>query len=288
MNQTKFQHYVPRFYLARFADENGFIWVLDKFTGSKFKIAPENIAAENNFYDVPDLKNIGSDPRHIESQFSDLESEVSKITASWFQQFENAKALEIPKVNREIVSLFIVLQLLRTAEARTQITQFSRLAQPDKPIHDVNNLHAQLLWNDKLINRMAKKVGDCNWIFAHNLTEAQFFTSDHPVLVKSAENKEWLLSPRIFDDGMSIVFPLSPTWILYCDSAHQDKLAKFNNSISPVTFTQHMANHENSGQVGMSRRFVFSQKPDFEFAKMFCDLHPEIKNPERERFEWAS
>ena len=36
------------------------------------------------------------------------------------------KAVEIPQINREIISLFLALQLQRTAEARIILVQFAR------------------------------------------------------------------------------------------------------------------------------------------------------------------
>ena len=47
------QHYVPRFYLKRFAQANDQIFVYDKF--SKKSFGPThitNVASEKNFYDV--------------------------------------------------------------------------------------------------------------------------------------------------------------------------------------------------------------------------------------------
>jgi hypothetical protein len=292
MNQAKLQHYVPRFYLGRFVDTDGFLWAFDKSTDRVFRTSPGKIAGQNRFYDVPELRTIGMDPQFLEKQFADVESQVSKITECWLRQVQKRKVVEIPAVNRQLVSLFLALQLLRTAEARVQIVQFTKAVQRDTqtydPEQDAHNLHARVLWNEGLVNRMAEKLAECVWIFARNDTDTPFYTSDHPVLVKSFDNKRWILGPRVFDRGMYVVFPLSPTWIMYCkDPRYWGKLARFDQSVSPVTFTAHMAGHENSGQIGMSHRFVFAHTPDFEFVRMFCRLHPEIKDPERARFEWS-
>lgn len=292
MYRAKFHHYVPRFYLARFVDADGFLWVFDKTTDRIFRTSPAKIAGENKFYDVPELRTTGIDPRLLEKQFADTESEVSRITECWLRQVQKHKVVEIPAVNREIMSLFLVLQLLRTAEARVQIVQFTEAIQRDaqayNPEQDAHNSHARLLWYEKLINQMTQKLAECIWIFAKNSTERPFYTSDHPVLVKSFDSKQWILGPRVFDCGMYVVFPLSPTWILYCkDPRYWGELARFDQSVSPVTFTAHMVDHENSGQIGMSCRFVFTNTPSFEFARRFCQLHPDIKDPERKRFEWS-
>ena len=70
MSIPKFQHYVPRFYLARFVDRAGFLWVFDKAEKRTFKIKPENIAGENRFYDLPELDKYGAVHHLMEIQFS--------------------------------------------------------------------------------------------------------------------------------------------------------------------------------------------------------------------------
>lgn len=55
MNAAKLHHYVPRFYLARFADAEGPLWAFDKSTGHTFRTSPRNVAGEGKFYDVPEL-----------------------------------------------------------------------------------------------------------------------------------------------------------------------------------------------------------------------------------------
>jgi hypothetical protein len=53
---------------------------------------------------------------------------------------------------------------------------------------------------------------------------------------------------------------------------------------TPVEFTDDMVKHENSGQIGMSYRFVFSKDKDFDFANEFLTDNKEFKNPQRKRF----
>lgn len=79
MSYPRFHHYVPRFYLSRFVDENGRLWVFDKYARRIFPTTPENIAGENRFYYFDDLEAIGQDPLLMERQFADLESEARNI-----------------------------------------------------------------------------------------------------------------------------------------------------------------------------------------------------------------
>lgn len=125
MSEAKFHHYVPRFYLSNFTNSDNKIWVYDKQSGKSFATAPDKIAGVNHFYRNDELEELGFDPLIMEKQFSELESEVSNILKDWTRQFDHSNKLIIPEVNRDIISLYITLQLLRTVEAREQIVQFS-------------------------------------------------------------------------------------------------------------------------------------------------------------------
>ena len=293
MNVPKYQHYVPRFYLARFVDHDGFLWVFDKTKGRTFRLKPENIGGENRFYDLPELEQFGAARSLMENQLSEIESEAQKITECWLRQVRDNNRVEIPDPNRNIMSLFLALQLLRTSEARTVLLQFAQLLQREGEISvtydskaDAQSLHGALLWDDELIKKFRAKIEDCIWIFAFNDSGQPFYTSDHPALVKSSDHKVWLLGQRLLESGMYIVFPLTPEWILYCkDREYWHKTSKFDQTVSPVRFTPDMVNHENSGQVGMCSRFVFSNSADFSFAREYCSLAPDVVVNNRDRFE---
>jgi len=292
MTVPKAQHYVPRFYLARFVDQEGCVWVFDKTQGRTFRAKPENIACQNRFYDLPELEQIGEVRTLMEHQFADLESDAQRISGCWLRQAEERGRVEIPEPNRDIMSLFLALQLLRTAEARTVLLQFVQLLQRAGDISrtydaaaDAQALHGALLWDDDSIKAIRSKIADCIWLFAFNDSKQPFFTSDHPALVKSGDNKMWMLGPRVFECGMYVVLPLTPRWIWYCkDREYWARLAELDQTVSPVRFTPDMVNHENSGQVGVCSRFVFSNSPDFAFAKEYCEAAPGVVGNDRNRF----
>jgi hypothetical protein len=286
MNEPKHHHYVPRFYLRRFVNENHQLWVFDKSSGKIFQTTCENIAGENQFYWNQELKEQGHDPLTLEKQFADLEADAAGITNDWFRQFGRGDKLIIPKINRDIISLYIATQLLRTAEARNRIVEFSQLINPAYDAEqDARQLHISLIWDEGLVEHMRKRIRSCIWIFGRNESEIPFLTSDHPVLIKNYSNTQWLSGPVVNEKGMYIVFPLTPTLIMYAkDPKYWKPIKLFSNSATPVVFDEHMVNHENSGQIGMSNRFVFSNKNDFNFAKEFLSFNEEFKDPKRSRF----
>jgi hypothetical protein len=231
----------------------------------------------------------------LENQLSAVEGEAARITTAWLQQAKSGNTLDISDADRESMSLFLVLQILRTAEARTQLIQLDNAIRNVSPLSSNQNsrpaaaqLHADLMWDDELITALSAAVKGFIWVLAKNTSSRRLYTSDHPIHCKTPDSKQWVLGPRLFDRGIYIVFPLTPAVVLYCkERDYWRKLEKFDGSVSPVELTEHMVDHENSGQVGMSTRFVFADRPDFEFAKMFCELHPEIRDPARERHYWS-
>lgn len=133
------------------------------------------------------------------------------------------------------------------------------------------NLHAHMLYSGGLVEEIADHIEKCIWIFARNNSNTPFWTSDNPAAFKTGDNKMWLKGPGILSSGSYLVFPLSPTYVLYCkEPTHWAKLMSHDCILSPVEFTSDMVDHENSGQVFMATRFVISSVNDFGFATEFA------------------
>jgi hypothetical protein len=196
--------------------------------------------------------------------------------------------VKISDEDRDIMSLFLTLQLVRTAEARTQLIQFNQALNrifPDQGFDDSSYVHFRLLSDANFLNEMADGIASYIWIFANNLSGMGFYTSDHPVMVHSRTSKIWKLGTAALEKDVFLVFPLSPEAIMYCfEPTNLEISEQHDGSVSGIKFTPDRVKHENSGQVGMSRRFVFANSPDFEFAKEFCLLNTKITDPERGRF----
>jgi hypothetical protein len=288
--------------LVRFANERGHIGVFDKTTGKVFATGPRALAAENQFYNLPEFTGTKIDPLFLEKQFAQLEGEACNITACWLRQLERliavertfveqhgssprdlkkalevAPKLEIPDTNREIMSSFIALQFFRTADAREILKLFAEVSgvyKKDVSDDEARSLQATLLCQladgRGVVFDFARRIRESIWMFACNLSEVPFHTSDTPVLLKTPDNRKWLKGPGIFQPGVYVVFAITPTFILYCKERTWWKtLAPFDNCLSPIVITNVMSQHENSGHAGMSARFVFSPRDDFVDAKAF-------------------
>jgi len=272
MKAPKLHHYVPQFYLRRFTDGGGRLWVWDKLKDAIFQSSPKNVAAENNFYWMQELADAGHDPNTLERQLAVVEANVSMVTEQWLDWFcdlEFGKKIDIPEVNREEVALFIAVQYLRTLDAREIIGALGHIDPSDSK--ESVRLHTNLMWDLNVVHSIRDRIKNSIWIFGRNQTEVPFITSDNPVSFKTQDNRQWVRM-GILLPGVYAVYPLSPDIVMYCyDRSNWEKLSKFDACLSPVRFTAELVESDNWGQVFMASRFVFSQMNKFDEAKDVAD-----------------
>lgn len=268
-------HFVPQFYLRRFVNSKGQLFVYDKRNNSRFISTPRNLAAQKGFYALAGTRSV-----QIERRLSELESEAAKITESWLGQLESWTSVVIPLVNRRIMSRFFAIQLLRTREARIQLSQLDAVKLSSD---ELRSLHTSMVWDQEVYDWLARQIHDFIWVFAEVNSEKSLWTSDDPIRVRSRERcLNW---PRISDSGAYLAIPMSPQIMLYCyEPTYWEKLKRFDTMMSPVTLTDQLIRAENIPQVGHAERFVFSNQPDFQDAESFCDAHPVIRGQGRDRF----
>jgi len=274
VNAPKLHHYVPQFHLRRFADGKGRLWAWDKKTDRIFQTSPGGIAAETQFYRLTQYEADGHDPATMERQLADMEGEIALITADWLDwlpQMDPLDKLPIPRINRQLVARFLAVQLLRTADTRDIL---AALVEADRgaPVtpDEARELHTELMWDKSTVERLAKRFRRSIWIFARNDSATPFVTSDNPTAFRSRDSRRWLRG-AIFANGAYLVYPLSPRAMLYCHPREGvfRKLRKFADRLSPVVFSDEMAQSENSGQVFMASRFVLSNRADFDAERAF-------------------
>ncbi|MBL6928859.1 MAG: DUF4238 domain-containing protein [Rhodospirillales bacterium] len=276
MGEPKLHHYVPQFYLRRFTDVSGRLWLWDRERDRIFSASPKKVAAEKHFYHLTELAENGHDPLTMEKQFSHLEGEVARITGQWLdwlRQMEPVEKVKIPKINRKLVSLYIALQFLRTADTREFLTIIAENSEIQKPVsaEESRLLHTDLLWDDKSVRGLADRIQSATWVFGRNATLTPFISSDNPVAFRTGDNAMWL-KVGLHSAGTYVVFPLASDIVMYCYPKEPpwEKIAKFDRSLSPVVFSDEMVESENSGQVFMASRFVLSSRNSFDKERAFA------------------
>ncbi len=276
MSSPKLHHYVPRFYLKQFSDENDLFWAWNKNTKQVFKGNPYGVAAEKHFYRVPELIGTEYDPLFLERNLSELEGASALIMNGWIDSLESIQPMDelpITPEDRWQISVFISVQFLRTAEQRDILALFAENNGHYKSSISADekiNLHAQMLCSGGLVEEIAERIDKSIWLFARNETQTPFWISDNPVSFKTGDNRMWLKGPGIMSDGSYVVYPINPKFVLYCkEPTYWAKLKDIDCCLSPVKLTTEMIDHENAGQVFMATRFVISSKNDFSFAEEF-------------------
>lgn len=276
MSEPKLHHYVPRFYLKFFCDQSDRFWVWDKNSGKVFRTAPNKVAAGTHFYRVPQFIGTEVDPLFLEKDLASLEAKASAILQTCAVLLDEMKPLQYLQMDDEerwVLSSFIAVQFLRTAEQRDILALFALkngfykdgLSQEEKV-----NLHAQMLCSGGLVEEIAQRVFDSIWIYARNRTSTPFWTSDNPVAFKTGDNRMWLKGPGIFSSGSYVVFPITPSYVLYCkEPQYWSALRELDTCLSPVDLTDEMVQHENAGQVFMATRHVLSISNKFFWADEF-------------------
>ena len=275
------QHYVPQFYLRRFVGQDGFLWAYDKDKDRIFPSNPRNLAGERAFYDLPKPF---PDPSEMERQFSEMERDAASITDEWLCQVVPGELIDIPSEHREIMSLFITTQLIRTSEARTQLVQGSERSEITSSDEELQRaFHIGMLWNEEFIDSYSGWVHDCVWAFRVNTLSESLFTSDDPIKVRtSTEHLHWGQALR---EGAYLLYPLTPRCLMYCfDPRKWDTIRPFDCRVSPNPLEPELVRDANIHQVGHARRFVFAECNDFRVAQDFCVKNPGAVGQSRDRF----
>jgi hypothetical protein len=194
--QPRRHHYVPQFYLRRFSDARGRLWVWDKTTDRVFQSTTTAIATKTDFYRLREFEQMGHDPYILEKQLANMEGRAAAVTdqwLSWLRSIEPGRKIPIPKVNRYVIARFMAVQFLRTADTRNTLA----LLASDMPAFAGNeeangDLHAALLWDQRTVRNISNHIRDAVWIFARNQTSTPFITSDNPVAFRTKDNRMWL------------------------------------------------------------------------------------------------
>lgn len=293
MTNPRRHHYVPQFHQRRFAGAGGRLWVWDKTADRVFQTTPGSIAVEADFYRLREFEMFGRDPFTMEKQLSEMEGQMSLITAQWLgrlRAIEPGQRIEIPELNRDIVARFMAIQFLRTSDTRDILDAIHATDHPEKLLSKEERaiLHTELMWDLTTVDLIASHIKKAIWIFARNTTSTPFVTSDNPVAFRTKDNAMWL-KVGFVAKGTYAVYPLAPDAVMFChEREYWKKIAQFDGCLSPVSLTSKMVQSENSGQVFMASRFVISPVDDFAFARDFAktvgtDTYARTKNNPKDR-----
>lgn len=296
MNIVKNQHYVPRFYLDRFAFEGEQIHVFDKSNSRSFLANVKNVACENYFYDIPEKYLAeGVDFQVVEKELSKLENRFAPCRNEILSFVESGHSIG-EQLKNEFAE-FVLLQLLRTKTFRERHLQTGRLIQgvvQDNfelasgfltPDDQISLEHASMIFRPDFSAPMREAILNHIWIIGYNDTDKSFFTSDSPVVRHATVRASPVGSNGLASPGIQVYLPLTSNYVLmmFERSAHKN-LRKLEGSV--FTYTDSKAvTWLNVLQVYESYRQIYSNQNDFSDAICFLESHPEVSAKSRPRVE---
>jgi len=310
--KTKKQHFVPRLYLKRFADDRHKLFVFDKTLFKSFSADIADIAQEKFFYDIPESEEsqkLGMNVQVVETALARIERYLAPTFEAILRRIESKHAKNIFRPeHRTYMSVFLALQATRTKEFRTLMTELAektlnatlkpmieenfpnvssdtfeiKLKKEFKPLY-----HDGFIFNFEHQRRFAAILHNHIWIVGANSTRQPFYVSDHPVVKwrhLPSPNTSLHTNMGIASPGIEIAFPLSPKYILLLfDRFIFDEFKSKDGTLWKMT--EENVTYYNSLQVRQSYRQVYCLTNTFDLAKEMCQADPALNNPERPRLD---
>lgn len=301
---VKSQHYVPRVYLQRFANAKGQIWVYDKVARKSFQTNIKNVAAENRFYDSDMLEAATGDKQFIERHLSNIEANYATVSEGIISSLNAHKFKTVNKRHRHFLSAYVVIQWMRTKEARIEHQQMAEVFQrmvekniiprgqgetgaalfgKEAPEEIAQEMQHRALLDIDRIAMMARVLRQHIWILFEAPRDAQFVTSDHPFARRSHITDSLRGTNGIACEGIEIMFPLSTRYLLAMyERKHFHDVSVFDGSSQKIRDAAQVE-YFNQFQVFESSRFVFSREGDFSQAEEVLNRKPIYGEADRKR-----
>jgi hypothetical protein len=280
-DQPRKHHYVPQAYLKRFAVQDQ-VFVFDKQNEQTFKTNVLNIAAERDFYRIPD-KAVSSEINSyaLESALSEIEIEHQQALDALVKYVDSSQ--EISRELRLGVARAIVFQYLRTQQMRVRISeglndfrdQLTKLLLPPMKSlnedsiqfeHDENasreyakSNHLLLTINLRLVETLATILTDYHqWSVVQNMTELSFITSDSPVILDSIIKGSPIFGNTFGSLGARVLFPVNPKLLIWTNQRDQQTKPILQQNMNEIQIKA-----MNTAQVIKIERWVYSLDGNF-------------------------
>jgi hypothetical protein len=298
--RTETQHYVPQLYLRGFTNAAGSMFCYDKSADRSYPTTTKAAAQEPNFYEIPPSPGLNVPVNTIEKALGVVETTWAPMLADLIR---SADAGGISA--RQVVEFapFLVLQWMRTKTYRdmayemvkkfgqAQVDELIELNYPDAAgamTFQVDKkgmpaVQSQMLFDQRLVERMAGDLEHHYWVIGTNETEHPFYTSDNPVVRRGHQRSEdGRLLVGVRDPGIEFAFPLDSRHILLIlERTHFATWGRHDNLA--VKLTPEQINDYNGLQVIRSCQRVYCAKDNFGVARQVCAARPEVRDPNRPR-----
>ncbi|MBP0010559.1 DUF4238 domain-containing protein [Roseofilum sp. Belize Diploria] len=201
--------------------------------------------------------------------------EIKLKTDRWHEDqfFAERQASEILKIIIFNISIYyphIPVSSLKLASEMSVITVLSM----QHKLHNEQIALSHYGTFQKRVGDLSKILQRHKWSLGINQTDIPFYISDNPVARSP-------YSAGYGSEGVEILFPLNPKFILILRDKKHPKATEHDGKIVTLSTSEILA--YNAAQVYCSERFVYCQKNEFELAKQICIENPEICSDAKDR-----
>lgn len=260
----------------------------------------------------------------LESQFNEVIEVGIKVANGAGANLEQRRMMSLCIAVQLIRTLDYRQHIVEIMERLVEVTMDSvlELAKPElasgvraKAKYDeqaASLLHAKFMWNPDFVCKIAALLYHRIWVIGVNDTGTPLYTSDTPVVLQAHKQRDSFMPdpskgpafskaidvviesrlPNIGDEGVELVFPLSPKCALIILENKHFKYVEKNQgkrySLQPTDIIR-----LNSLQVLRSNRQVYYVSDDFSLAEKICSDHPDICSDSKdsvkiEKWRWAA
>jgi hypothetical protein len=290
LSNTKRQHFVPRFYLKKFADPTSSLFCYDKSNDTVFKTSIDNAGFGKNFYEVGGLES-----GLIECFLSRNES---KFRNAFQELITEENISNLSPEGKLYFFLFLALQGIRTLDYRLELQNVLDNVYDEVLSEFANNylkkkgsrlaghvrIHAdpeeskimQLEMIIKAVPTFAHILASRTWYISENFNDVPLWTSDNPVVLHNEANRgRYGGNLGIESPGLEVHFPLTKDLHLL---SFDIGTTQFKRSTMGM-FTRMNVIFENELQLENCSRFVYAPYDnDFDIAKRFLSTNPHCRN----------
>jgi hypothetical protein len=300
---VKNQHYVPRFYLKNFLNEEEKFWAFHKDNRKLFLTNPKGIANENYFYDQLQFDADLGIEQPVEKYLGEVEALFAPFLDYLLKAIDNREITRLSEDMRAIICDFVMFQIIRTKEHRESmhqgINQFQeKLAESgwlsdeliaamraDDSAERVKQTHLeQIFLNTDFKVNLTEILNSHIWLVFKNITDTLYYTSDHPVVKTPHLHRPFRNDNGYKSEGIEIAMPLSSTHllVLYERTMFKD-YEGYENEILVHHDPQNVI-YFNAMQVSQSYRGIYCAEKQFDLAMEMVGTHPELSNLNYQRF----
>lgn len=301
---VKKQHTVPRFLLNNFshgARKTKQLHTFDMINNRVFVQSELDATTRRHFYNF----DANVEGASLEPMLGVIENDAAPI----FESIISNQCLKhLTKEQRDVISVFIIVQRARTFGSLQQFKEMSEVifSKVDAEHYEVRNDYLTLLVNQM---KLTPYILNKDWVLYSTGSEHPFYISDNPVVFHNHNKSSSRGNLGLGVEGIQIHMPLTPTLSIaflcptvsgmFLNAANQIReLTKRDPNImshlenpsaimeaalhiehgTPHKLEKVNVDFQNSLQVSFAERFLFSVTNDFSFAK---EIVSENKNGQK-------